>query len=77
MEVDCFDFLDLVNTQSSHENAIQLLTMSDGSDDSGAMTFGWVIALPTGRCLAHCAGPAFGPYGSSCRAEGYGLLSVV
>jgi hypothetical protein len=77
MEVNCFAFLDLVNSQTSQENAIQLLTMSDGPDDSGAMTFGWVIALPTGRRLARCAGPAFGLYGSSFRAEGYGLLSVV
>jgi hypothetical protein len=40
------------------------------------MTFGWVIALPTGCRLARCSGPAYGPMGSSFRAEGYGFLSV-
>jgi hypothetical protein len=40
------------------------------------MTFGWVIALPNGRRLARCSGPAFGPFGSSFRTEGYGFLSV-
>jgi hypothetical protein len=47
-----------------------LLTISDGSDDSGSMTFGWIIALPRGRRLARCVGPAFGPSGSSFQAEG-------
>jgi hypothetical protein len=51
-------------------------TPSDGSDDAGSMSFGWIISLPNGHRLAHCAGPSFGPYGSSFRAEGYGLLSV-
>jgi hypothetical protein len=76
MAVDCYEFLDLVNSQIVADNAIHLLTVSDGSDDAGSMTFGWVISLPNGRRLAHCAGPAYGPTGSSFRAEGYGFLSV-
>jgi hypothetical protein len=76
MDVDCYAFLNLVNTQPLDETEVHLLTMSDGSDDDGAMTFGWIISLPNGNRLARCAGPAFGPYGSSFRAEGYGFLSV-
>jgi hypothetical protein len=75
MEVDCYTFLERVNSQP--EAAIQLLTMSDGSDDDGAMTFGWIISLINGQRLARCAGPVYGPYGSSFRAEGYGFLSVL
>jgi hypothetical protein len=48
MEVDCYNFIDLVNSQILADNAIQLLTLSNGSDDSGSMTFGWVISLPNG-----------------------------
>lgn len=76
MDVGCYEFLDLVTSQELAANATQLLTVSDGSDDSGSMSFGWVIALPSGRRLARCSGPAFGPIGSSFRAEGYGFLSV-
>jgi hypothetical protein len=76
MEVEPFEFIDLVTSQDLAEDDIHLLTVSDGSDDSGSMTFGWVIALPSGRRLARCSGPAFGPTGSSFRAEGYGFLSV-
>jgi hypothetical protein len=76
MEVDCYSFLDLVDAQTTDGDSAQLLTMSDGSDSAGAMTFGWVLALPTGQRLARCAGPTFGSYGSSFRAEGYGFLSV-
>jgi hypothetical protein len=76
MEVDCYTFLALVDAQATDGDVAQLLTMSDGSDDSGAMTFGWIMALPTGQRLVRCAGPTFGPYGSSFRAEGYGFLSV-
>jgi hypothetical protein len=30
--------------------------MSDGSDNAGAMTFGRIISLRTGKDLAHCSG---------------------
>jgi hypothetical protein len=52
MDVNCFEFLDIVNSQDKTNDATQLITVSDGSDDSGSMSFGWIIALPTGRCLA-------------------------
>jgi len=76
MLVDAYEFLALVNSQDSTEDAVQLLTVSNGSDDAGSMTFGWVIALPGGRRLFRCSGPAFGPTGSSFCAEGYRFLSV-
>jgi hypothetical protein len=76
MEVGCFEFIDLITSQDIAADTTQLLTVSDGSDDSGSMSFGWVIALPSGRRLARCSGPALGPRGSSFRAEGYGFLSV-
>jgi hypothetical protein len=65
MDVGCFQFLELVTEQDSTDDATQLLTVSDGSDDSGSISFGWVIALPTVRRLARCSGPAFAPLGSS------------
>jgi hypothetical protein len=76
MHVGCYEFMTIVNSQDLAVNAFQLITVSDGSDDSGSMTFGWVIATPDGRRLARCSGPVFGPFGSSFRAEGCGFLSV-
>ncbi len=76
MTVDCYEFLQIVNEQELDETATRLITVSDGSDDDGSMSIGWIIALPSGSCLARCSGPAFGPSGSSFRAEGYGFLSV-
>jgi hypothetical protein len=52
MEVDCYEFLDLVDSQLILDDVIRLITVSDGSDASGSMSFGWVIALPNGRRLA-------------------------
>jgi hypothetical protein len=52
MDLDCFEFLNIVNSQDIRNDATQLITVSDGSDDSGSMSFSWIIALPTGRCLA-------------------------
>jgi hypothetical protein len=48
MEVDCYEFLDLVNAQVLDENDPCLITVSNGSGASGSMTFGWVITLPDG-----------------------------
>jgi hypothetical protein len=73
MHVGCYEFMTIVNSQDLAANAIQLITVSDGSN---LMTFGWVIATPDGRRLARCSGPVFGPFGSSFHAEGYGFLSV-
>ncbi len=71
MTIDCYEFLEIVNEQELDDTDIRLLTVSDGSDVEGSMSFGWIIALPSGRRLARCSGPAFGPSGSSFRAEGY------
>jgi hypothetical protein len=60
MDVDCYAFVASVNAQQADTDAIHLLTMSDRSDDDGAMSFGWVIALPNGTRLARCAGPTLG-----------------
>ncbi len=76
MMVDCYEFIRMVETQRHRNTDIKLLTMSDGSDDAGAMTFGWIISLPDGTRLAKCSGPVYGPFGTSFRAEGYGFLSV-
>jgi hypothetical protein len=76
LHYDCYDIIRLIETQRIRTSEVQLLTVSDGSDDSGSMTFGWIIALPDGTRLARCSGPAYGPFGSSFRAEGYGFLSV-
>ena len=64
-KVDCFEFVHLINSEILADKAVHLLTVSDGSNDSGSMSFRWVIVLPCGRCLARCAGPAYGPTGSS------------
>jgi hypothetical protein len=76
MKVDCLEFIHLVNSQLLAKSSAQLITVSDGSDNSGLMTFGWAIALPNGQRLATCAGPAYGPSSSSFHAKGYGFLSV-
>jgi hypothetical protein len=47
MEVDCYKFLNLVTSQELKLKATQLLTISDSSDNSGSMTFGWIISLPS------------------------------
>jgi hypothetical protein len=52
----------------------KLLMVSDGSEASSTMTFGWALCLNDGTRLAYCAGPAFGR-GSSHRAEATGMLS--
>jgi hypothetical protein len=49
--------------------------VSDGSELSQKMTFGWVLCTANGIRLAICSGPAFGT-GSSHRAEGTGMLSA-
>jgi hypothetical protein len=76
MDADCYKFLHLVSSQSLAATDICLITVSNGSDDSGSMSFGWIIVLPCGRRLVRCAGPAYGPTGSSFCAEGYGFLSL-
>jgi hypothetical protein len=80
MTVDCYEFLDLVNSQQKDDtdNTIMHLptTVSNGSNDSGSMTFGWILALPDGCRLARCSRPAFGPFGSSFQAEVYRFLLV-
>mmetsp|Transcript_30358 Transcript_30358/g.72755 ORF Transcript_30358/g.72755 Transcript_30358/m.72755 type:complete len:2117 (+) Transcript_30358:2729-9079(+) len=54
-----------------------LLFVSDGSSPPYEMSFGWTCRDDKGRCLTTVAGPAFGSYSSSHRAEGYGLLSAI
>jgi hypothetical protein len=52
-----------------------LLAVSDGSVKFHDMSFGWILATPTGKRLAAAAGPCNGR-GNSLRAEGAGMLSV-
>jgi hypothetical protein len=50
MNVKCYEFVHLVNSQVLLEDStIQLITVSNGSNDLGSMTFGWVIDLPNGH----------------------------
>jgi hypothetical protein len=59
----------------THDDPIwKLLMVSDGSESSMKMTFGWALCLHDGTRLAYCSGPAFGR-GSSHRAEATGMLS--
>jgi hypothetical protein len=48
MMVDCYKFIRMVDTQRQRNTNINLLTMSGGSDESGAMRFGWIMSLPDG-----------------------------
>jgi hypothetical protein len=57
MHADCYELISLVEAQQTRTTQVQLITVSDGSDDTGAMTFGWIISLPDGTRLARCSGP--------------------
>eukprot|EP00980_Cylindrotheca_fusiformis_P007898 scaffold1680_cov79-Cylindrotheca_fusiformis.AAC.4 len=65
------DLIDVFQETTSIDNA-KCYGVSDGSEFSGSMTFGWVIAASDGTRVVICAGPAFGSQASSYRAEGYG-----
>jgi hypothetical protein len=52
MEIDCYEFLHMVEAQCLDDTDVQLITVSHGSDDARSMIFGWVIALPTSGRLA-------------------------
>ena len=52
-----------------------LLTVSDGSVKFHNMSFGWVLAAPTGEVLAEGAGPCNGR-GNLLRSEGADMLTV-
>jgi hypothetical protein len=53
-----------------------LLAVSDGSVKFHDMSFGWVLATPTGKRLAAAAGPCSGRGNSLQAVEGAGMLSV-
>eukprot|EP00980_Cylindrotheca_fusiformis_P020836 scaffold7832_cov103-Cylindrotheca_fusiformis.AAC.3 len=69
------DLIDVFQATTSIDNA-KCYSVSDGSEFSGSMTFGWVIAASDGTRVVTCAGPAFGSQASSYRAEGYGFVSM-
>jgi len=50
---------------------------SDGGAASPKASFGWVLSTNQGRRLLHVSGPAYEAHSNSCRAEGYGILSVM
>jgi hypothetical protein len=52
-----------------------LLAVSDGSVKVNDMSFGWILATPSGERLAAAAGPMQRKR-NSLRAEGVGMLSV-
>eukprot|EP00980_Cylindrotheca_fusiformis_P027571 scaffold21320_cov78-Cylindrotheca_fusiformis.AAC.1 len=71
------ELIQLLNSTHPQLSApLQCIGVSDGSENQGSMTFGWLIADPEGFRVAACAGPAFGSQASSYRAEGYGFVSL-
>eukprot|EP00980_Cylindrotheca_fusiformis_P027515 scaffold20799_cov73-Cylindrotheca_fusiformis.AAC.4 len=61
------DLLDVFHLTSTTDNA-KCYGVSDGSEASGCMTFGWVMAASDGTRVVKCAGPAYGSQASSYRA---------
>jgi hypothetical protein len=76
MHVDCYQFIPLVETQQTQTTQFQHITVSNSSDNSGKMTFGCIISLPDGTCLAQCSGGPYGPFGTTFHAKGYGFILV-
>jgi hypothetical protein len=66
--------LTLYDVINAHRDHGLLLQVSDGSVITHNMSFGWVMATPTGDRLIGAKGPCNGR-GSSLRAEGAGMLS--
>ena len=58
-----------------HDNEKGLIVVSDGSEKTQIMGFGWRLCSRSGKCLGYAAGPGFGR-GNSLRAEGPGMLSI-
>ena len=54
-----------------------MLIATDGSDEHGKGSYGWVLASPDGTVFARGAGAAYGLTMSSFRCEAYGILSAL
>jgi hypothetical protein len=65
---------DRATPPSSPDSTWKLHMVSDGSESSLHMTFGWALCLSDATRLAYCAGPAYGQGSSHC-AEATGMLS--
>ena len=81
--LDPWDSLLLRHYTTSHDlqHTASLLShpyiiATDGSDEHGKGSFGWVLSNPTGIVFASGQGTAYGSSMSSFRAEAYGILSV-
>ena len=66
------DFYEIAEELRKHGH---LICVSDGSVIFHNMSFGWVLATPTGKRLVGSKGPCNGR-GNSLRAEGAGMLSA-
>ena len=66
------DFYEIAEELKKHGH---LICVSDGSVIFHNMSFGWVLATPTGKRLVGSKGPCNGR-GNSLRAEGAGMLSA-
>jgi hypothetical protein len=66
------DLYEIVAELNKHGD---LICVSDGSVILHNMSFGWVLATPTGKLLVGSKGPCNGR-GNSLRAEGAGMLSA-
>ena len=70
------EWINLFEIIELHDQYKSLLSVSDESVIFHNMSFGWVLATPNGDFLTYGAGPCTGR-GSSLRAKGAGMLTVV
>ena len=52
-----------------------MVLATDGSEEAGKGSFGWILATPTGNLLAQRSGPVFGHQTVSFRGEAYAILA--
>ena len=66
---------DIAEIIEYHDNEKGLIAVSDGSEKTQIMGFGWRLCSRSGKRLGYAAGPGFGR-GNSLRAEGTGVISI-
>jgi hypothetical protein len=65
---------ELFEVLNDNGSASKIYLVSDGSQITHSMSYGWVLGTSTGEILAENYGPCYG-IGTSHRAEGWGMLS--
>jgi len=66
---------DIAEIVEYHDKEKGLIAVSDGSEKTQIMGFGWRLCSRSGKRLGYAAGPGFGR-GNSLRAEGTGMLLI-